>query len=324
MKPSGIGGQAVLEGVMMKNRDTYAVAVRKPNNDIEVQTKNYKGITEKFKFFQLPFIRGIFNFIDSLVLGLSSLTISASFVEDDVEENKIADDLADKAFKEKGEAVMMGLTILFSLVIAIALFMLLPFFLSSLIDKHLNIVSTTFLAVVEGLIRIGIFVGYIFLISRMKDIQRTFMYHGAEHKCINCIENGMNLTVDNVMKSSKVHKRCGTSFIFLVLFISIILYIFIRVDSFGLKILIRVILIPVIAGISYEIIRWAGRSDSLLVRIVSKPGLLMQALTTKEPEDKMVEVAIKSVEAVFDWRKFLAGADAKDCAIEAQVAENEG
>lgn len=307
MKSSGIGGQAVLEGIMMKNKDRYAVAVRKPDNKIELEVKSYKGIISDKKVLGLPFIRGVFNFVDSMVLGVKTLTFSASFFEEeDIEvKEKIGDKVTGKLFKEKAESVLMGFTVFLSIIIAVGLFMVLPFILSSFLNNYLNIVSETLLAIFEGIIRLLIFVGYIFLISRMKDIQRTFMYHGAEHKCINCIENGLELNVDNVMKSSKVHKRCGTSFMFLVMFISILFFVFIRVDTTAMKVIIRILLVPLIAGVSYEIIKLAGRSDSLLVSIISKPGLWMQKLTTKEPDESMAEVAITAVEAVFDWEGYL-------------------
>ena len=192
------------------------------------------------------------------------------------------------------------------LFLVIGLFVVLPSIASDLIKKHFNIVSYTIISLIEGLIRITLFLIYIFLISRMKDIQRTFMYHGAEHKCINCIEHGMELNVDNVLKSSRLHKRCGTSFLFLVMAISIIFFILIPVQQPVMKIVVRILMIPVIAGVSYEVLRFAGQHEGKLVDIVSTPGMALQKLTTKEPDEKMAEVAIKAVEAVFDWRAFLA------------------
>lgn len=314
MKSSGIGGQAVLEGIMMKNKNSYAIAVRKPDNEIELTTKKYNSITSGKKILNVPFIRGIFNFIDSMILGITTITYSASFYEEEEIDNteKIGDKVTDKLFKEKAESFLIGLTVLASIVIAVALFMVLPFFLVYVANNYLNIVSDTLLAVIEGVVRLAIFVLYIYLISKMKDIQRTFMYHGAEHKCINCIEHGMTLNVQNVMKSSRFHKRCGTSFLFLVMFISIIFFIFIRVDQMALKIIIRIILVPVIAGVSYEIIKLAGKNDSKLMNIISKPGMWMQKLTTKEPDEQMVEVAITAVEAVFDWEEFIKEAEDED------------
>ncbi len=306
MRPSGIGGQAVLEGIMMKNKEKYSVAVRKPDKNIEVVVKEYKGITRGNKILNLPFIRGVFNFIDSMVLGIQTLTYSASFYEDEPEvEEKPGDKIADKLFKEKAEGVIMGITVFVSLIIALALFMVLPTLIAGFIEKQFNIISKGLVSAIEGVVRITLFILYILLISRMQDIQRTFMYHGAEHKCINCIEHGKELNVENVMSSSRLHRRCGTSFLLFVMLISIILFMFIRVDSMALKIVTRLILVPVIAGISYEIIRLAGRSDAKIVRIISAPGLLLQRLTTKEPDESMAEVAIKAVEAVFDWESYL-------------------
>lgn len=307
MKPSGIGGQAVLEGIMMKNKDKYAVAVRKPNQEIEVCVKEYKGITKGNKILNLPFIRGVFNFIDSLIIGMSTLMFSAEFYEEEeTEEVKKGDKVADSLFKEKAESAIMTITVIVAALIAIGLFVVLPSIASDLIKKYFHIISYTIISLIEGLIRITLFLIYIFLISRMKDIQRTFMYHGAEHKCINCIEHGMELNVDNVLKSSRLHKRCGTSFLFLVMAISIIFFILIPVQQPVMKIVVRILMIPVIAGVSYEVLRFAGQHEGKLVDIVSAPGMALQKLTTKEPDEKMVEVAIKAVEAVFDWRTFLA------------------
>lgn len=307
MKPSGIGGQAVLEGIMMKNKDKYAVAVRKPNQEIEVCVKEYKGITKGNKILNLPFIRGVFNFIDSLIIGMSTLMFSAEFYEEEeTEEVKKGDKVADSLFKEKAESAIMTMTVIVAALIAIGLFVVLPSIASDLIKKYFHIISYTIISLIEGLIRITLFLIYIFLISRMKDIQRTFMYHGAEHKCINCIEHGMELNVANVLKSSRLHKRCGTSFLFLVMAISIIFFILIPVQQPVMKIVVRILMIPVIAGVSYEVLRFAGQHEGKLVDIVSAPGMALQKLTTKEPDEKMAEVAIKAVEAVFDWRTFLA------------------
>ena len=300
---SGIGGQAVLEGVMMKNKDDYAVAIRKPNGEIEVDVEVYPGIIHDSPLKKVPFIRGTFNFIDSLILGMKAINYSASFYEDeDAQETKV-DKALNKLSGGKAESILMGITTAISVALAVGIFMLLPYFLSSLLVQYVR--NDSLLAIVEGVIRIVIFLVYVVAISMMKDIHRLYQYHGAEHKCINCIEKGRPLTVYNVMKSSRIHRRCGTSFMFFVIFVSIILFFFIRVDNMLYRVLLRVVLIPVIAGISYEIIRLAGRSDSLFVKIISAPGMLLQKLTTKEPDKDMVEVAIKSVEAVFDWQAYL-------------------
>lgn len=299
MKSSNIGGQAVLEGVMMKNGNQYAVAVRKPDGEIALQKEVYDGIVKWKKLTKIPFVRGIFSFVDSLVLGMKTLSYSASFFEEEEEE-----ELTEKeaAKKEKQENLIMGITMACSVVIAVAIFMVLPYLLSNLLKPFVP--GRFARTVIEGIVRIVLFIVYILLISKMKDIQRVFMYHGAEHKCINCIEHGMDLTVENVRKSSKQHKRCGTSFLFFVLFVSIIVCFFITTESPVLRVLLRIALLPVIAGISYEIIRLAGNTEHPVVELLSKPGLALQNLTTKEPDDDMIEVAICSVEAVFDWKKY--------------------
>ena len=300
---SGIGGQAVLEGVMMKNRDKYAVAVRKPNGEIEVEVEEYKGICGDRKFAKLPFIRGVFAFIDSLVLGMKVTTYSASFYEEEDEKPSKTEEKLEKMLGSKADDIMMTFTVILSVISAVALFMLLPLFLSDLLGKYIR--NASVIAMIEGLIRILIFIGYITGISLMKDIKRLYMYHGAEHKCINCIEKGRPLTVKDVKRSSRLHKRCGTSFLLFVVLVSVVVFFFIRVDNMALKLILRIALVPVIAGISYEIIRLAGRSDNIIVRIISAPGLWMQKLTTKEPDEDMIEVAIASVEAVFDWKAYL-------------------
>lgn len=300
MKSSNIGGQAVLEGIMMKHKDEYAVAVRKPDGGIVVQKSVYKSIVRWKKLTEIPFVRGIFNFIDSMVLGIKTLTYSAEFYEEEEEEEKLTE--ADAAKKEKQEKLLMAGTVAFSVAAAVAIFMVLPYVLSSFLKPVIS--SYMVRTVIEGFVRIGIFIAYVLVISRMEDIKRTFMYHGAEHKCINCIEHGLPLTVENVRISSRQHKRCGTSFLFFVLAVSIILLLLIRVDQPLMRVLVRIALLPVIAGISYEILKLAGRSDNPLVNFLSKPGLAVQRLTTKEPDDSMIEVAIQAVEAVFDWRAY--------------------
>ncbi len=304
MKYSGIGGQAVIEGIMMKNGDDYATAVRKPDGTIEVKKDTYVSLTEKVKILSLPFVRGIFNFADSMVLGMKSLTWSASFFEDDEGSEPGKFELfLDKVFGEKLEKFLMAFVMVVSMILAIGIFMVLPMFLSNIFRSFIP--SETVMAVLEGVIRIAIFIVYIKLISHMEDIKRTFMYHGAEHKCINCVEHGMPLTVENVRKSSKEHKRCGTSFLLIVMVISILFFMVIRVENVWLRAVSRIILIPVIAGVSYEFLRLAGRSDSCVINALSRPGMWMQALTTTEPDDSMIEVAIAAVEEVFDWKAYL-------------------
>ena len=307
-----------MEGVMMKNQDKYAVAVRKPDQEIVVEVAEYSGIIKNKKIKNIPILRGVFNFIESMVLGMKTLTFSASFFEDEEEEPKkkkskdapveeteekeLTEDELRK--KKKQEDAMMGGTVAVSIVLAVAIFMVLPYFVSQFFQRFIT--SQIAIALLEGVIRLAIFVGYVAAISLMPDIRRVYMYHGAEHKCINCIEHGLDLTVENVRKSSKQHKRCGTSFMLIVMLISILFFMFIRVDNGLLRLGLRLLLIPVIAGVSYEFIRLAGRSDNVIVNILSKPGMWLQNLTTKEPDDDMIEVGIASVEAVFDWRSYVA------------------
>ena len=293
---SGIGGQAVLEGIMMKNGDKYSVAVRKPNGEIEVELDTYHGILEGSKIKKIPFIRGVFNFLDSLILGTRSLNFSATFYEDEDEQKNVKD----PAKKARQDKALTTLTTVLAVVLALTLFMALPYYTSVLLGRYVR--NASLMAIIEGVIRIVIFILYVAAISLMPDIKRVYRYHGAEHKCINCIEHGHTLTVENVMKSSKQHKRCGTSFLLFVMLVSVILFFFIRVESPVWRLLLRLLLIPVIAGISYELIRLAGRSNNILVKIISAPGMWLQRLTTKEPDEQMVEVAIKAVEAVFDWK----------------------
>ena len=317
MRYSGIGGQAVMEGVVMKNQEKYAVAVRKPDQEIVVETSTYEGLIKNKKIRNMPILRGVFSFIESLVLGMKTLTFSASFFEEEEEEKsgsrkaekragaqKPAPTEEEQKKKEKRqENALMGGTVAISIVLAVAIFMVLPYYISVFFQRFIT--SQTLLALLEGVIRLTIFIGYVAAISLMPDIKRVYMYHGAEHKCINCIEQGMDLTVENVRKSSRLHKRCGTSFLLIVMLISIVFFLFIRVDNRILQLLLRLVLIPVIAGVSYEFIRLAGRSDHMLVNLFSKPGLLLQRITTREPDDSMIEVGIASVEAVFDWKAYV-------------------
>ena len=296
---SGIGGQAVLEGIMMKNKTHYSLAVRKPDGEIHVETGEYVGICGESGMAKAPFVRGVFAFADSLILGTRCLNRSAAFYEEDEKEAGTGK----KFLGEKAEGAIMALTTAAAVAVAVGLFMVLPYFISDYMKGFVR--NESLLAILEGVIRILIFVLYVLLISLMKDIRRVYMYHGAEHKCINCIERGRELTVENVMRSSKQHRRCGTSFLLFVMFVSVVVFFFIRVDNMALKVALRVLLIPVIAGIAYEIIRLAGRVDNWLVRAISAPGMWLQGLTTKEPDEGMVEVAIKAVEAVFDWRSYL-------------------
>ena len=299
-----IGGQAVIEGVMMKNMDRYAVSVRKPDGKIETKVEECVSFAEKHPLFKLPILRGMVNFLESMVIGMKTLNYSASFYEDEEEQTESrTEQLLEKILGEKAEKIIMGIVLVFSLAISIGLFMILPYIASEALGKLIR--NEYVILFMEGIIRIAIFLGYIVLISRMEDIKRVFMYHGAEHKTINCLEAGVPLTPENVDNFSRLHKRCGTSFIFIVMIISMVFFFFIRVDTIWLRIVLRLLFLPLVAGVSYEFIRLAGSSDHPLVQIFSKPGLALQKLTTKEPDHSMIEVAIASVEGVFDWREYL-------------------
>lgn len=299
-----IGGQAVIEGVMMKNMDRYAVSVRKPDGKIETKVEECVSFAEKHPLFKLPILRGMVNFLESMVIGMHTLNYSASFYEDEEEQTEEkTEQFLEKFLGEKAEKVIMGIVLVFSLAISIGLFMVLPYIASEAAGKLIH--NEYGILLMEGVIRIVIFLGYIVLISQMEDIKRVFMYHGAEHKTINCLEAGVELTTENVDNYSRLHKRCGTSFIFIVMIISMVFFFFIRVDTIWLRIVLRLLFLPLVAGVSYEFIRLAGSSDHPLVQIFSKPGLALQKLTTKEPDHSMIEVAIASVEGVFDWREYL-------------------
>ena len=276
MRSSNIGGQAVLEGIMMRNGGKYSVAVRKPDGEIESEVWDYHSVIPWKVLLKIPFIRGIFNFVDSLVLGMKTLMYSASFFEEEEEGELLTKEEAQK--REKKEKIIMNITVVISLLAAAALFMILPYVLSGLLKRVTS--SRVAVTVFEGVIR------------------------GAEHKCINCIEHGLELNVENVRKSSKQHKRCGTSFLFFVMIVSVIFCFFITAQSQVMRIVIRLALLPLIAGVSYEIIKLAGNSDNPVVNLLSKPGMWVQNMTTKEPDDSMIEVAICAVEKVFDWREW--------------------
>ena len=302
MKYAKVGGQAVMEGVMMRYEDQYAVSVRKENGEIETMSEEYVSLGKKAHVSKTPIVRGVFAFVDSLVLGMKTLMWSASFFED---EDEIKDAKTDKR-EESSDSLFMTFTVILSVAMSIGLFMVLPFLISNIFRNFID--SSLALGVLEGVVRLLIFIAYILLISRMKDIQRLFMYHGAEHKAINCIEHGEDLTPENAVKYSRFHKRCGTSFLFIVMFVSIVFFLvffqIFPIQNLFLKVVCRVLLVPIIAGVSYEIIQWAGRHDSGLVCLVSKPGFWMQKFTTKEPDEAMLEVAIASIEAIYDWREF--------------------
>ena len=301
VQPTAIGGQAVIEGVMMRGKKLYALAVRTPSKEIEIVKNDIHPLSEKYPILKLPILRGVIAFVESLVMGMKITTLSVEMAGlDDVEEesskfeiwleNKLGDKLND---------VLITVSVIFALALSIGLFMLLPVWLSSFIRPVIG-ENTWALGIIEGFVRIGIFIFYIFLISKLKDMQRVFAYHGAEHKTINCFESKEELTVENVRKHTRLHKRCGTSFLLIVMIVSMITFMFVRTDIVWVRFAMRIVLVPLIAGVSYEIIRWAGRSNSALVPIISYPGMLMQKLTTLEPDDDQIEVAIAAMNGVLE------------------------
>ena len=327
-KYSGIGGQAVMEGVMMRNKENYAVAVRKPDGEMAIVKDVYKGILSSETAEKIPIVRGIIGFIDSLVLGMKAINFSADFyaeeeeVKDKPEDSKVSEEPVsetaennDAEAEEKGPQVMtakekqnsMGILTVVVMIVAMffamGLFMVIPYFISLAFSNWIG--SPRLLALFEGIIRLLIFVAYIKVISMMEEIKRVFRYHGAEHKCINCLETGHELTVENVRNASREHRRCGTGFLLYVMVVSILFFTLIDTKNRLLRVGLRIILIPLIAGVAYEFIRLAGRSNNPIIRSLSLPGLMMQQLTTAEPDDEMIKVGIASVEAVFDWKKYL-------------------
>ncbi len=304
---TSIGGQAVMEGVMMRGPYKTAVAVRKPDKEIALKVEE-NGTKTRNKFLKLPIIRGCVNFIDSLVIGMKALMYSAEFIdlEDEEESESKFDKWLEEKFGDKVKDIVIYVAIAISLVMSVGLFMLLPAFITGLIESipHIEFITGTkaFTSVSEGIIRIAIFLGYMILVSQMKEIKRVFEYHGAEHKTIACYESGEELSVENVKKHKRFHPRCGTSFLVFVMVISIIVYAFLpRFDEFSkiiailLRLGTRILCLPLIAGLSYEIIKWAGRSKSVCVTILSKPGMWLQKLTTREPDESQIEVAISAM-----------------------------
>lgn len=298
MKRIDIGGQAILEGVMMRGKRMYAVAVRKPNKDIVVDKKKVKSSQDRPSFLKLPIIRGSVALIDSLVIGMKSITFSASFFDTEEEEPSKMDKYLENKFGDKLNDIMISISVVIAVLMAVGLFMVLPTWISSFFNRLIP--GSWALGIVEGLVRILIFILYLVLITRMNDIKRVFQYHGAEHKTINCFEHEQELTVENVKNHSRFHKRCGTSFLLIVMIVSMVVFMFVKVKSVPLRILSRVILFPIVAGISYELIKWAGKSDSKFVQWISAPGMCLQRLTTAEPDDSMIEVAIAAMKGVLE------------------------
>lgn len=298
MKRTNIGGQAILEGVMMRGKKMYAVAIRKPDKEIVVDKKNVKSYKDRPAILRLPIIRGAVALVDSLVIGMKTITYSAEFLDIEEEEPSKLDKYIEKKFGDKFNDILIGFSVVIAIIMAIGLFMVLPTWISSFLNGIIP--GTWALGIIEGIVRILIFLLYLVLITKMNDIKRLFQYHGAEHKTINCFEDEQDLTVENVKNHSRFHKRCGTSFLLIVMVVSMLVFVFVRVDTVSMRVLSRIILFPVIAGISYELIKWAGNSDSKFVQIISAPGMCLQRLTTAEPDDSMIEVAIAAMKGVLE------------------------
>ncbi|MFP4697455.1 MAG: DUF1385 domain-containing protein [Eubacteriales bacterium] len=297
MKRVNVGGQAVIEGVMMKHEEKYAVAIRKPDKNIEVDQNEYKSLSKKIKIFKLPLLRGMLAFVESMIIGVKTLTYSAEFYEGEEEIQPTRfDNFLEKVFGEKTESVLIGFSVVIAIFLGLGLFMVVPLLLTRLTKSFITNHTTQNL--VEGVIRISMFLAYVTLISKMKDIKRVFQYHGAEHKTINCLEHEEELNVENVKKHSRLHKRCGTSFLLIVMIISVAVFMFVKVDDIWIRLLSRIVLIPIIAGLSYEVIRFAGKSENKVVNILSYPGMCLQRITTREPDDSQLEVAIVAVKEV--------------------------
>ncbi|MCL2225168.1 MAG: DUF1385 domain-containing protein [Defluviitaleaceae bacterium] len=301
-EPVYYGGQAVMEGVMMRGTKGYAMAVRKPNGEIAMIEKPLSTLTKRYPFLKWPLIRGVTALCSSMAVGFTSLSLSADIafegLEEEEPESRFEKWLFEK-FGDKLNGIIKGLAMVFAVVLALGLFMLLPAFLGGLVP-----VRPALTGVIEGFLRIAIFVTYVFVISRSQDIQRVFQYHGAEHKAINCFESNLPLTHENVAASNRLHKRCGTSFMLVVMVITMILFMIIQVEGVWMRFASRILLLPLIAGLSYEVsVKWAGRRDNFLVRAIIFPGMLMQKMTTAEPDEKQIEIAVTALEKVLEQEK---------------------
>lgn len=287
-----VGGQAVIEGVMMKSGENYALAVRTDDGNSKVSTKKITSLRKKYKILNLPLIRGVVNMVESLILSYSTLSDSLKMLGiDEFEEETELEKWLKAKVGFKLVNIIMGVAMVFAVVLAIFLFKLVPAALAKVIDEYVVSIGV-FKSVIEGAVKIGIFVLYIWVVSFMKDIRRTFEYHGAEHKSIACFESGDELTPANAKKHTRFHPRCGTSFIFVVLLLSIIIFSFIPWGSLAVRMLLQLLLLPLLVGLSFEFIMYAGRHDNIVTKILSAPGLWMQRLTTKEPDEAQLEIAI--------------------------------
>ena len=298
-KPS-IGGQAVMEGGMMNGEHHYTVAVRAQDKTIRTEIFDRKSVLDQHKYLNIPIVRGVIRFVESMIIGFKTLDYSADvYMEEEETQKKEAKTLLGKFWNKNGDSILSGLSMIFAVILAVFLFVFLPVRLARFVMMDLLNIPAL-LGLFEGLIRMGIFLLYIVLISRIKDIRRTFEYHGAEHKTINCFEADLPLTVENVRKMSRYNRRCGTSFLFLIMFISILIFSLIRITDPFMRFVIHLAMVPVIAGLSYEVLKFSARSKSKIIGALVAPGIWIQHLTTKEPDDEEMEVAIASVKRLFE------------------------
>ena len=295
MKKQNVGGQAVIEGVMMQSKDYRAIAVRKSTGEIELKKTKIKSWIKDKKIDKIPFLRGSFVLFETMIEGMKSLNYSSEFFLEDEEEDAI-DKFLKKIFKDKANEAVMVVSLILAMIFSVGLFVLIPTSVGGLFSSFIH--NNIILNLIEGLIRIGMLILYMLLISRNEDIKRTFMYHGAEHKAIHCYESGLELTVENAKKFTTLHPRCGTNFLFIVMATSIILFSFFGWPNILTRIAMRILCIPIVAGISYEIIKFLGKYNNILSKIVAYPGMMLQKITTKEPNDEQLEVAIKALKAV--------------------------
>lgn len=312
-KRATVGGQAVIEGVMMRGSKGGATAVRTSDGNIVLDKSDYMPLTKRYKILALPFIRGFISLIESLIVGIKTLNYSASFFEEEEEPSKFDKWFQDK-FKDKSSDILVGISMIISLAFSVLLFFLLPTFSANFFKKIFSL-NTVLLNVIEGIIRVGIFILYIYLVGKLEDIRRVFEYHGAEHKTIFCYENEVELTPENAKKFGRLHPRCGTNFLFLVMIVSIILFSLTGWNSLIERIIYRIILLPVVSGITYEVIRWMGKSESKISMVLAYPGLMLQKLTTKEPDLSQLEVAIKALKAAEGIEEKVEGDTLEDTGV---------
>ncbi|MEG1284395.1 MAG: DUF1385 domain-containing protein [Romboutsia sp.] len=297
MNKSAVGGQAVIEGVMMQSKEKRAIAVRKSDGEIVIKKNKIKSWINEKNINKIPFLRGSFILIETMIEGIKSLNFSSEFFMEDEEEDKF-DEFIKRIFKDKANDVIIGISMLIAGLVSVGLFIILPTAIGGIFSKVIQ--NDLLLNLIEGIVRITILFMYIVIISRNKDISRVYQYHGAEHKSIYCYENNLELTVENARKFTTLHPRCGTNFLFIVMFTSIILFSFFGWPNPLIRIIMRIVCVPIVAGISYEIIRFLGKYNNNFTKIIAYPGMMLQKFTTKEPDDEQLEVALEALKAVLD------------------------